>query len=670
MDYIRRYYFMLLLLRIFHFWTPAICQALTEGDIDDPLLDQANSQLTVAHDEIVTYTLKFFIDPALATGLTDPQVRSRLRQYADDINFIFAKQTRRRFVFDPDNGTSFTTQSPFFNSALVPENQFEAWLFASLTDQPGYGSYHGYMHYTPAYGPGADALYWDAIHDPSTLQDESAELGEYWRQIRTIVHELEHYFGAGIGEYYNLLRLSDNTGVEPIHNVNIDDGINDPFWGARQDYWADPLMYDIYRYPLVGAPSSLVALKDATNFANVTVAIINKGPFIDAYPMMSTVPDLFSVKVYVKDAPTGLSINGATVQAWSIPALLSNDPTTLTVNTDLAPWQYSFRWMSYPRYTVFGNGDNMKLIKVHAENYISQFRWVSLYDCQAEKLLNNKNTMEINLDLQRAPTWTSLPTLPPTPTPTPSWTVIIKDDFDKRAGNLPYYDEVLYPEEETIPYAINSNIITPRATSWFSSTNHRIMYSGLGTLMMPMIGTWESFLDNRLQGIKLELGKSYTFLTIFAMPASGDMALGISGDDGYHGWTGNYRCYRLSGGKVWWSSVLDNVGPPALDTKATYVPNAPQGLAVHINSAGKISLWYQNGANKQPTGAEWVNITPSSDPDNLLQSVPGPILIGAATMVASTGGANFLLDYIALIRNVGSPGGSPPTSVNNWWLFK
>lgn len=48
-----------------------------------------------------THRLKFFIDPALAAALTDQEVQNRLGQYVADISFIFSKQSRRRFVFDP-----------------------------------------------------------------------------------------------------------------------------------------------------------------------------------------------------------------------------------------------------------------------------------------------------------------------------------------------------------------------------------------------------------------------------------------------------------------------------------------------------------------------------------------------------------------------------------------
>jgi hypothetical protein len=53
-------------------------------------------------------------------------------------------------------------------------------------------------------------LNWVAIHDPLRLSrapsagvPESTEKDYLGRQLKTLLHELEHVFGAGAGEYYN-----------------------------------------------------------------------------------------------------------------------------------------------------------------------------------------------------------------------------------------------------------------------------------------------------------------------------------------------------------------------------------------------------------------------------------------------------------------------------------
>ena len=56
----------------------------------------------------------------------------------------------------------------------------------------------------------AAGLFWDAVHDRVVLSTAPAgtrELKEYWKQLHNLVHELQHIFGGGYGEYYGLKKL-------------------------------------------------------------------------------------------------------------------------------------------------------------------------------------------------------------------------------------------------------------------------------------------------------------------------------------------------------------------------------------------------------------------------------------------------------------------------------
>ncbi len=77
----------------------------------------------------------------------------------------------------------------------------------------------------------AAGLKWDAIHDPSLISGNQQDVAQYWRQIDHIVHEFEHVYGAGLGEYYNLAHVDDTTGVAPISNIRLDATVR--VWNVR-----------------------------------------------------------------------------------------------------------------------------------------------------------------------------------------------------------------------------------------------------------------------------------------------------------------------------------------------------------------------------------------------------------------------------------------------------
>jgi len=347
------------------------------------------------------HTLRFFLHPDLVAGIDTPQLQARLTQYAADLNLIFAKQTNRHFVFDPVTGITITDTKPHTDSAgTLPETGYELWVHAVLTDNPLYGTYGGYAGIDTSGAGVAAGLKSDAVYDPSTLTGTSSGVMQYWRQIDHVTHEFEHVFGAGGGEYYNLAIVNDTTGVAPV--VNIYKSATDPYWGQRQDYFTDPLLNNIYDLDLAGSPTTLEDLRDTIRFADVTAAVVNRGPR-QTTSKIATLPDLLAVKVEVLDDATGLPIPGATVRVWNVRSFSPYETEELPVLPDGAPGFFEFPWPPYPNIAVFGNYDHLKLIKAMADGYDPGATWVSLYDTQQVKMVDGSDVMVVSLRLTPEP---------------------------------------------------------------------------------------------------------------------------------------------------------------------------------------------------------------------------------------------------------------------------
>ena len=350
-------------------------------------------------DTLNFHDLKFFLHPDLVGSMSETDLKSNLSQYADDLNLVFSKQTNRRLSFDPDTNITITAEKPHSDhSGPLPLTGYELWVHAVLTDNPTYGTYGGYAGLHEDGQGVAAGLKWDAIHNPSALT-EQRPIEQYWRQIDHVVHEFEHVFGAGSGEYYNLAYVNDTTGVDPL--VNIRKSATDPYWGQRQDYFTDPLLNNIHNLDLVGSPTSLQDLRDTVGFADVTVAVVDLGPRV--VNLIGTVPDLSQVNVEVIDADTGLPISDATVRTWNVRSFSPYASEELTVSATGTPGLFQFAWDPYPHISIFGNYDHLKSIKAFADGYEPAATWVSLYDAQYEKLINGNDQMTISVSLALIP---------------------------------------------------------------------------------------------------------------------------------------------------------------------------------------------------------------------------------------------------------------------------
>ncbi len=340
-------------------------------------------------DDLQMHNLSFFLHPDLVGQMDAEELRSNLAQYAADVNNIYAKQTVRRIAFDPNTGITITDTVPYSDDSYspYPEQGYELWAHVVLTDQPGY-SYGGHSR-TDISGAGvAWGLKWDSIHNPSELVDGTRELEEYWFQITAIVHEFEHVFGAGSSEYYNLSFVDDMTGAEPIVDIRLER--TDAYWNKRQDYFPDPLLLFAYEASLLGSPTGLQELRDVVTFADVTVAVINRGPR-NRDSQSSTLPDISATEVRVLDKRTSTLIGDATVHVWNVNGI-SYENEEIPVTRDVTAGTHEFFWDAW---NAFNTSGHLKLIKAFAPGYEAEGVWFSVFDAVEQKMVYGQNRLVI-----------------------------------------------------------------------------------------------------------------------------------------------------------------------------------------------------------------------------------------------------------------------------------
>ena len=346
--------------------------------------------LSVSYSEdLQVHNLRFFLDPNLVSGMDFNDLKSNLSQYAEEINNVFAKQTIRRIVFDPDTGITITETKPYSDSYFsLPEQDYELWVHAVLSDTPGTKS-PGFAT-ADINGAGVVAgMKLDQLYNPSELVDSSYELEDYWWHIHVIVHELGHVFGAGISEYYNIATVNDTTEIEPIVDIVLEP--TNAYWNKRQDYFTDPLLTCIYNNSLVGSPTGLQELRDIVAFADVTVSVVNRGPR-NWDSSLSTLPNLTESKVEVRDARTMSLISDANVRVWNGRSYPPYEHEEISVMPDINEGTYKFYWDCNNAFNTTGH---LKLIKAFAPDYEAETEWFSVFDAVTQKMVYGKDELRI-----------------------------------------------------------------------------------------------------------------------------------------------------------------------------------------------------------------------------------------------------------------------------------
>lgn len=330
---------------------------------------------------------KFYLDPALVPDINFAKIV--LVKYVNDMNFILAKNTSRRLMFNPETDIILTSTQPHSNQAAppLPVEGFEIWAYAIHTDYlVSYGGYAG----IDDGGAGVLAgLKWTKLYDPEALMP--AEVADYWAQINNMLHELAHVFGAGYGEYYKLMTIQDTTEVSPLLNINILDQ-NDPFWSDKPDFMTDPLLRNAAQNNMPGQFDNHESLLDFVEYSKLTATIINNN-----YRNEAPAVDLSKINIHVVSAADELPLDDVKINIWSVGGS-SPYPTQLMVDDFTnAAGELSFAWggLSNPHNSY----DFLRLIKVYKEGYTASAKYVSIFDADMAKLIGNSNSLDITIQL-------------------------------------------------------------------------------------------------------------------------------------------------------------------------------------------------------------------------------------------------------------------------------
>ena len=335
---------------------------------------------------IKIHPFKFYLDPTLVPDMDFAKVV--LPKYVADMNAILAKNTNRQLGFDSTTGIILTNTQPHSNNASfpLPVDGFEIWAYTTASLFPV--SYGGYMGIDKSGAGVLAGLKWTRLYDPDQLQPD--EVADYWTQINNMLHELAHVFGAGIGEYYNLSIIKDTTGVSPLLDINILDP-KDEFWKDKPDFMTDPLLQNPVRTAGSASFSNREALLDFVQYSTLTAALIN-GEYRNSAPTVN----LSNIIVHVVDN-NGIPIGMANVKIWSI---IGNSPYQNQLMIDSLTdddGQIAFAWGgSTTPHNIY---DFLRLIKVYKDGYTASAKYVSIFDADIVKLVNNNDQFHIMITL-------------------------------------------------------------------------------------------------------------------------------------------------------------------------------------------------------------------------------------------------------------------------------
>jgi hypothetical protein len=346
---------------------------------------QANGQDQPAIKE---QAIKFYLDPALVPDVDF--AKEVLAKYVDDMNFILQKNTNRRLVFDPESSIILTGTQPHSDSARppLPVEGFEIWAYAVHTDySTSYGGYAG----LDVSGAGVLAgLKWTRLYDPDQLT--KGQVADYWTQINNMLHELAHVFGAGYGEYYGLLSVQDTTTVAPALNINIYDQ-NDSFWSDKADFKTDPLLWNPAKVDILGQILTREKLRNFVQYSRLTAAVIS-GNYRNSAPLV----DLSQIGIKVVDE-NGLPLASANVKVWSVAGGYPYQAQLMVDGLTDSAGELKFAWGGSDN--PHNNYDFLRLIKVFKSGYEASAKYVSIYDADIARLVDESSTFNANLTLRK-----------------------------------------------------------------------------------------------------------------------------------------------------------------------------------------------------------------------------------------------------------------------------
>jgi hypothetical protein len=355
----------------------------------------------VGHATPSVHRLKFFIDPQLTIDIGTPEAGRRLAQYVADINTVFMRETVRSFVFDPARDLQVATPASAPQCGFNGVADHEIVLCISKS-QRGYS--HGGLTMSTTFPPKGVTwnLNWIAIHDPLRLSraitkaaPESTEKDYLGRQFKTVLHELEHAFGAGSGEYYNAIDVADTTGMAPKADLDLSK-LTDRYWWQRQNWRLDPLLGNVFeeRFDPAG---NRVATLDMIRFTEGTKANVNTD-WTD-WPRLGTSKYMASTtatQVHVTARETGAALAGAQIVVWRDPGA-SKPLEPLAQGVADADGRFVFDWRC--GFTCFAVGKTNLLVKAQAVGRAPGATWFTIFDAFEQKAAHGQAAFAIELPL-------------------------------------------------------------------------------------------------------------------------------------------------------------------------------------------------------------------------------------------------------------------------------
>ncbi|MGJ7501759.1 Ig-like domain-containing protein [Variovorax sp. ZT5P49] len=348
-----------------------------------------------------THRLKFIVDPELATDIGPAEAARRLAQYVADVNTVFTRETVRNFTFDP--AADLQLAAP----ASAPQCSYNGLVNGEVVvcvSKSTRGYSHGGLSTSwtfPQKGVTWN-LNWIAIHDPLRLSrapspgaPESTEKDYLGRQLKTLLHELEHVFGAGAGEYYNGVAVADTTGVAPIVDLALAND-NDRYWWTRQHWRLDPLLGTVFEQRRDPAANRIATL-EMIRFTAGTKANIDTDwtdwPKLGSSKFMAATT---GTQVRVTDRDTGAALPGAQVSVWRDPG--AGKPLVMLVTGVAdASGRFAFDWNC--GFSCFAVGKTTLLVKARAANRAPGASWFTIFDAFEQKAVQGQPMFTIDLAL-------------------------------------------------------------------------------------------------------------------------------------------------------------------------------------------------------------------------------------------------------------------------------
>lgn len=353
----------------------------------------ATPSKTSQNKEQKNHIFKFYLDPKLAQN--KEFAKKVLPKYVADMNHILQKNTNLRLIFNPETDIIYTHIKPYSSrfKGKLPTKDFEIWAHAILSDKNH--SYDGYAHIDKSGAGALGELKWREIYNPDKLENNPYELGDYWKQVSNMLHELAHIFEAGVSEYYNLSVVNDTTGIKPLLNIRLSNP-DDSYWKNKPDYKTDPMLGNIMRLitrPIEDRPKTRKELLETVQYSNLTAALINseyRGK------LKSTTPSLENMKLRTIDKNSLQHLPDTAIKIFNIISFPPFKNTLLVNKPTNNSGELSFNWGSTE---PFSNYSHLRLIKASKPGHEPQAKYISVFDLQEAKILHNKDIFETEIYL-------------------------------------------------------------------------------------------------------------------------------------------------------------------------------------------------------------------------------------------------------------------------------